>query len=241
MSIARVKVWIPGDILTAADLNAEFNNILDNPISLISPTTGAINFDNQAHTNLPVTALSASSGTNGDVVTRSSGVVVWQAVQRLHNIPLRPISAEFSTANFPTLTKSTDSNWPQMRLAYDPTTAQTAMWYVPLSSALGSVSTATLEIFITATSSSGTTVWSVNTRAADSGSTWNQLGSTNVSSTVTFTSTAGGVFKFSIPLTASSWTFPSVVQVAIKRHSTDAGDASTGLHYLTGAALRITV
>ena len=44
MALARVKVWNPGDVLTAADLNAEFNNLLNNPIALISPTTGVITF-----------------------------------------------------------------------------------------------------------------------------------------------------------------------------------------------------
>lgn len=34
-----MKTWIPGDILTASDLNAEFNNILNSPVSLISNAT----------------------------------------------------------------------------------------------------------------------------------------------------------------------------------------------------------
>ena len=78
MSLSRVKVWIPGDVLTAADQNAEFNNILNNPITLISPSTGAINFALQSHTNLVPTALSASSGSTGAVLTVSTaGSPVW--------------------------------------------------------------------------------------------------------------------------------------------------------------------
>jgi len=57
MALARIKTWNPGDILTAADLNAEFNNELNNPIALISPTTGVINFNNQAHTNFKMESL----------------------------------------------------------------------------------------------------------------------------------------------------------------------------------------
>ena len=39
MALTRVKTWIDDEVLEASDLNAEFNNILDNAISLISPAT----------------------------------------------------------------------------------------------------------------------------------------------------------------------------------------------------------
>ena len=45
MSLARVKTWIAGEVLTATDLNAEFQNILDNAVSLLSPVSGAFDFD----------------------------------------------------------------------------------------------------------------------------------------------------------------------------------------------------
>ena len=44
MALTRVKTWI-SEILTAADLNAEFNNILNNATSLISPATAAWDMD----------------------------------------------------------------------------------------------------------------------------------------------------------------------------------------------------
>lgn len=44
MALARLHVWNAGDLLKAVDLNGEFNNILLNPIALISPTTGVIVF-----------------------------------------------------------------------------------------------------------------------------------------------------------------------------------------------------
>lgn len=49
MALARIKVW-GNEILTAADLNAEFNNILNNAASLISPLGGALDWDGYAHT-----------------------------------------------------------------------------------------------------------------------------------------------------------------------------------------------
>ena len=41
MALARLKNWISGEALDASDLNAEFNNILNNPGSLISPLATA--------------------------------------------------------------------------------------------------------------------------------------------------------------------------------------------------------
>lgn len=80
MSLARVKVWSPGDVLTASDLNSEFNNITNNPITLISPTTAPINFNLQAHTGLLPTVLSASSGSTGSLMAvTSSGAANWLA------------------------------------------------------------------------------------------------------------------------------------------------------------------
>src|SRR3990167_164492 len=59
MALGRVKTWVAGDVLTAADQNAEFDNLLNNPISLISPTTGAIDFNLQAHTNFVAQGLTS--------------------------------------------------------------------------------------------------------------------------------------------------------------------------------------
>lgn len=50
MAISRVKNWINGETLTADDLNAEFNNILNNGTSLVSPVTAAFDFDGKAIT-----------------------------------------------------------------------------------------------------------------------------------------------------------------------------------------------
>ena len=46
MSISRVKTWT-AETLTASDLNSEFNNIINNALSLISPLTATLDIDNQ--------------------------------------------------------------------------------------------------------------------------------------------------------------------------------------------------
>ncbi len=45
MALSRVKTWIAAEILTASDLNAEFNSILTNATSLISPLTAALDLN----------------------------------------------------------------------------------------------------------------------------------------------------------------------------------------------------
>ncbi len=45
MALSRAKVWSSGEVLYASDLNAEFNNILNNPVSLISPLTATLDLD----------------------------------------------------------------------------------------------------------------------------------------------------------------------------------------------------
>lgn len=67
MSLARVTTWSLGDILTAAALNGEFNNILNNPMSLISPATANFDLDTHllidaVHKNVPI-AFTAQDST----------------------------------------------------------------------------------------------------------------------------------------------------------------------------------
>ena len=45
MSLARVKTWSSGEVLTASDLNSEFDNLLSNALSLISPITGTLDLN----------------------------------------------------------------------------------------------------------------------------------------------------------------------------------------------------
>lgn len=45
MAVGRVKTWIAGEVLTASDLNAEFNNILNNASDLANPLTKALDMN----------------------------------------------------------------------------------------------------------------------------------------------------------------------------------------------------
>lgn len=57
MAISRVKVWIAGEVLTASDLNAEFNNILNNAASMISPLGGNLVFTPDATYDIGASGL----------------------------------------------------------------------------------------------------------------------------------------------------------------------------------------
>lgn len=73
MSLSQIHPVNPGDRIESAVWNAEFQNILSHPVDLISPSTGAINFGLQAHTGLPPTAITATSGAPGQVLSVGSG------------------------------------------------------------------------------------------------------------------------------------------------------------------------
>ncbi len=47
MAVTRTKTWIAGEVLTASDLNTEFNNVLSNGESLGFPATTSKDFDGQ--------------------------------------------------------------------------------------------------------------------------------------------------------------------------------------------------
>ena len=48
MAVSALKSWVPGEVLTAADLNAEFNNILSNGEDLGWPATKAKDLNGQS-------------------------------------------------------------------------------------------------------------------------------------------------------------------------------------------------
>src|SRR3990167_2156820 len=75
MALSRVHTWISGEVLSASDLNAEFNNILNNAASLVSPLTG-----NLDAAGFRVIGLSAGAITSpGLQVTRDTNTGIWSA------------------------------------------------------------------------------------------------------------------------------------------------------------------
>ena len=70
MTLARVHTWIAGEVLTASDLNAEFNSIINNATSLISPLTTNLNFNGFGLLGLALgSASSPSLSFTGDTNT----------------------------------------------------------------------------------------------------------------------------------------------------------------------------
>ena len=66
MALSRVKTWT-AEVLTASDLNAEFNNIINNALSLISPLTGTLDLDNNRLDDIHAGSVSDTSlNPNGD-------------------------------------------------------------------------------------------------------------------------------------------------------------------------------
>ena len=47
MAVSRTKTWIAAETLSASDLNAEFNNVLNNAEDLAWPATKAKDLDGQ--------------------------------------------------------------------------------------------------------------------------------------------------------------------------------------------------
>jgi hypothetical protein len=87
MALARVTTWSSGEVLTAAALNAEYDNILSNALSLISPITGTLDL-NGNELVLDVDAdTSLTSDTDDQIDWRIGGtdVIVWSLTAMVFN------------------------------------------------------------------------------------------------------------------------------------------------------------
>lgn len=76
MAISRVKTWSVGENLAAADLNGEFDNIVDNATAMVSPVTAS--FDLNGNTLIidadGDTSIAASTDDRIDITMAGVGV-----------------------------------------------------------------------------------------------------------------------------------------------------------------------
>ncbi len=209
MTLARLVIWVPGQILTAADLNNEFNNILNKPIQLISPTTGAIDFNLQAHTNLLPSVVSASSGSAGNALVVSGGAAVWGTP----TVPSSVITPTGSTGQVFAVTSSNTA--PTFRvipidggLSTTPPTAG-MMYYISSSAALllGLPATSTNALStgsVLMISTNGLPIWDARYRSMQK---WN-MGTSVVSATTMVLSSDGNYYQ------VSSSTAPTITNIS---------------------------
>ena len=79
MALARVKSWSSGEILYATDLNAEFDSILSNALSLVSPITGTLDLNgNELVLDLDAdTSITADTDDQIDFRMAAADQIVW--------------------------------------------------------------------------------------------------------------------------------------------------------------------
>ena len=79
MSLARVKTWSSGEVLNASDLNAEFDNLLSNALSLVSPITGTLDLNgNELVLDLDAdTSITADTDDQIDFRMGAADQIVW--------------------------------------------------------------------------------------------------------------------------------------------------------------------
>jgi hypothetical protein len=103
MALAAVKIFVPAEVLYAADLNALNNNVLNNALSLISPLTGSLDVDgNDLH---DVGELEfrdeAANPTASGRLRRNGSQLVWGIEDARTTTTLRPLVVQATTSGSP--------------------------------------------------------------------------------------------------------------------------------------------
>ena len=75
MALTVFKTFSAGEVLTASDLNSSLTNIHDNALTLISPLTANLNFDNNQATNLLLEVLGTTQS------SANEGRIYWQSTE----------------------------------------------------------------------------------------------------------------------------------------------------------------
>jgi len=108
MALARVTTWIAGQTLTASALNGEFNSLLDNALSLVSPWTGTMQGGGNDLTGVDEIALdnagAAASATGR--IRRNAGALTWHDGSTAGTIPI-VLDRDVTTATVANTTAAT--------------------------------------------------------------------------------------------------------------------------------------
>lgn len=118
MALARVKTWVANEVLTASDLNGEFNNILNNALSLVSPWTGDMAAGGNRLTGLHAGTVGAPSVS----FTSDANTGLWASAADTVDIAAGGVrSASFLTAttgvNYLTVLPAAASSFPTLSAA----------------------------------------------------------------------------------------------------------------------------
>lgn len=102
MALARSKTWVADEVLYAADLNGEFDSILNNALSLISPLTGSLDAGGFDITALDELGLSdASAVPTSGRVRRNGSALQWLIEDARTNSVVRLLSLIGTTSGAP--------------------------------------------------------------------------------------------------------------------------------------------
>ena len=88
MALSRVTTWAANDVLTAAALNAEFDNILNNAASFFSPLTGSLSFGGFDATSVDEIHLSDASASASAIgrLRRNATNLTWHDGTGVYNL-----------------------------------------------------------------------------------------------------------------------------------------------------------
>lgn len=96
MAISVYKTWSSGEILTAADLNNSFLQIINNALALVSPWTGSMDADGKTLVLDADGDTSMNAATNNTVTTTIGGadtLVITAADIKFLGISLLPLAS----------------------------------------------------------------------------------------------------------------------------------------------------
>lgn len=168
--------------------------------------------------------LPTDDGDSGQVLsTNGSGVLDWIAAGSSAQVELlTPGGAALPNTNYAAFNKKVGTNWVENTLDFDQTTSEACYWSVPIMPGF-TPSSATLTIYWTADSGSGTFTADVDTRSVANDEVWDATTTPSVANdTATDTLiTTGDVHVFTVTLTTTGWAAEDMLQIKLSRDISD--------------------